>query len=99
MSNVKDTNIFDIQASEPYLTPEGEKRYRAYVNLRLHVLTDNLERAVELFKAVYPDAQLHQIIKRSSVAKVIVDSAIYGSFTQHNAVGDVVFQAEPEVRP
>lgn len=88
---VKDTNIFDVQASEPYLTPDGETKYRQYVNLRLHVVTDSMERAIELFREAHPDARLHQVIKRSTVSQVIVDPLIYG--VAHTVSDKIVFEA------
>lgn len=90
--NTKNTYVFDIQASEPYTTPEGEKRYRDYVNLRLHVLTGSVEAAIELFREAHPDARIHQVIRRTNMNEVIVDPKIW-VFQQRNAVNEILFEA------
>lgn len=75
------SNIFDVQASEPVdvKQPDGTMKrvHRSYVNLRLHVLAPTMERVVELMHEHYPEARLHQIIKRTSVSEVIVDPAVW----------------------
>lgn len=72
-----ESNIWDVQASEPYETKDGEKKYRSYANLRLHILAATAERAFELMKEHHPDARVHQIIKRNSVTDVILDPDIF----------------------
>jgi len=69
-----DTNIWDVQASTPNA---NGITYPNYTNLRLHVLTQTMERAIELMHEHHPQAKLHQIIKRTSVMQVIVDPTIY----------------------
>jgi hypothetical protein len=75
-----ESNIFDVQASEPYdyTNPDGTIRRvtPSHVNRRMHILTTTIERVVELMHEHHPDAVLHQIIKRNSVSDVIVDPDI-----------------------
>jgi hypothetical protein len=72
-----ESNIFDVQASEPYdyTNPDGTVRRitPGHVNRRLHVLAPTMERAIDLMHIHHPEAVLHQVIKRNSVSDVIVD--------------------------
>lgn len=70
------SHVWDVQASEPWVTPEGEVKYRTYANVRLHILAPTMERCIELMHEHHPQVRLHQIIKRSSVDQVIVDPYI-----------------------
>ena len=76
------SNIFDVQASEPYdyTEPGGTVRrvVPSHVNRRLHVLAPTMERVIELMHEHHPEAVLHQIIKRNSVSDVIVDPELGG---------------------
>jgi hypothetical protein len=71
------SNIFDVQASEPYDHKQSDGTTRRvvpeHVNRRLHVLAPTMERVIELMHERHPEAVLHQIIKRNSVSDVIVD--------------------------
>ena len=73
-------NIYDVQASEPYDRTDGKGnpiRYTpAHANLRMHVVTSSVERAIELVRQSHPEAVFHQIIKRSAVTECIVDSEV-----------------------
>jgi hypothetical protein len=75
-----ESNIFDVQASEPYdyKQPDGTVRRinPSHVNKRLHVLAPSMERVMELMHEHHPEAVLHQIIKRNSVSDVIVDPEV-----------------------
>jgi hypothetical protein len=77
-----ESNIFDVQASEPYdymSTADNSVRrvVPQHVNLRLHVLAPTMERVVELMHEHHPEAVLHQIIKRTNVRDVIVDPQVW----------------------
>jgi len=78
---VNQSNIFDVQLSTPVFQKQPDltmKRYEApsYVNKRMHIITTTAERALELMRAVYPEAIVHQIIKRSALTDVIVDPLV-----------------------
>lgn len=81
MKNMNESNIFDVQASEPYdyKLPDGNVRRvnPSHVNKRLHILAPTVERAIELMHEHHPEAVLHQIIKRNSVSDVILDPDIF----------------------
>jgi hypothetical protein len=84
-----ESNIFDVQGSEPYaVDPDtGEPKYRGYVNVRLHVLAETMERVVELMHEHHPQVRLHQIIKRNSVSDVILDPLIFGDAKPQGSEG------------
>jgi hypothetical protein len=73
-------NIWDVQASVPYEVTDKDGTTRRitpqHVNKQLHVLTTTMESAIGLVREQYPEATLHQVIKRNRVSDVIVDLAV-----------------------
>lgn len=75
--NVKESVVWDCQGSEPYTTPDGEVRYRDYVNVNVHVLAPTMERAIELVREWHPAIRMHQVIKRTRTSTAIVDPNLF----------------------
>jgi hypothetical protein len=91
--------VFEIQASEQrdqILNGEVVNRvYPGYANLTAFVIAPTLERALELMRAEHPEMRTHQAIRRNQSRNLIVDPKLYEPFTQRNAIGEIMFQAEP----
>lgn len=71
VSDLVPTYLFEIQAS----TQDVQRDY--YSNLKVTIVTTDMERAITLFRRVYPNARLHQVLRRNRYnEQVIIDSVV-----------------------